>query len=96
MDKPTIIVTDEEVFQNLISDVKMIKEALGHGHQRDRGNEWITSHQVMKKLSISAKTLQTYRDRKILPFTQYASKILYRESDIETYLMSHYVPARKS
>ena len=42
--------------------------------------------EVCEKLYISPRTLQDYRDRKIIPYTQFAGKILYKVSDLERLL----------
>ncbi|KXA37456.1 helix-turn-helix domain-containing protein, partial [Prevotella corporis] len=39
---------------------------------------------------ISPRTLQDYRDRKIIPYTQFAGKILYKASDLERKLEENY------
>lgn len=38
----------------------------------------------------SPHTLQDYRDRKIIPYTQFAGKILYKASDLEWLLEEKY------
>ena len=41
-------------------------------------------------LYISPRTLQDYRDRKIIPYTQFAGKILYKASDLARILEENY------
>ena len=41
-------------------------------------------------LFVSPRTLQDYRDRGIIPYTQIAGKILYRLSDINRLLQENY------
>ena len=43
-----------------------------------------------ERLYISPRTLQDYRDRKIIPYTQFAGKILYKASDLEKMLEENY------
>lgn len=45
---------------------------------------------VYERLYISPRTLQDYRDRKIIPYTQFAGKILYKASDLEKMLEENY------
>lgn len=40
------------------------------------------------KLGITKRTLQSYRDKRILPFTTVGGKFFYRESDVAAYLQS--------
>lgn len=39
-------------------------------------------------LGMSKRTLQSYRDKRILPYTTVGGKFFYRESDIADYLQS--------
>lgn len=47
------------------------------------GELFLTGKEVCERLYISPRTLQDYRDRKIIPYTQIAGKILYKASDLE-------------
>jgi len=54
------------------------------------GELFLTGKEVCKRLYISPRTLQNYRDRKIIPYTQFAGKILYKASDLERMLEKNY------
>ena len=54
------------------------------------GEHFLTSKEVCERLYISPRTLQDYRDRRIIPYTQFAGKILYKESEIERILKNNY------
>ena len=54
------------------------------------GEHFLTSKEVCERLYISPRTLQDYRDRKIIPYTQFAGKILYKESDLERLVENNY------
>jgi hypothetical protein len=56
-------------------------------------NTWLNSEHVCLILKISVRTLVTYRQRGILPFSQIGRKIYYKASDIEEYLERHYIKA---
>ena len=43
-----------------------------------------------ERFDISPRTLQDYRDRKIIPYTPFAGKILYKASDLERILEENY------
>ena len=47
------------------------------------GELFLTGKEVCERLYISPRTLQDYRNRKIIPYTQFAGKILYKASDWE-------------
>ena len=54
------------------------------------GEHFLTGKKVCERLYISPRTLQDYRDRKIIPYTQFAGKILYKASDLEKILEENY------
>ena len=51
---------------------------------------FLTGKEVCERLYISPRTLQDYRDRKIIPYMQFAGKILYKASDLEKMLEENY------
>ena len=51
---------------------------------------FLTGKEVCERLYISPRTLQDYRDRKVIPYTQIAGKILYKASDLERILKMNY------
>ncbi|MFN8257716.1 MAG: helix-turn-helix domain-containing protein [Bacteroidales bacterium] len=59
-------------------------------------DKWLDIQEVCILLKISKRTLQSYRDNGVLPYSQIGSKIYYRASDIEEHLKSHYKPAYKN
>ena len=54
------------------------------------GEHFLTGKEVCKRLYISPRALQDYRDRRIIPYTQFAGKILYKASDLERMLEDRY------
>ena len=58
------------------------------------GELFLTGKEVCERLYISPRTLQDYRDRKIIPYTQFAGKILYKASDLERMLEENYKGSR--
>jgi len=50
------------------------------------GEHFLTSKEVCERLYISPRTLQDYRDKGIIPYMQFAGKILYKVSDWERLL----------
>ena len=82
---------DMQVVLSAISGVsKRIKE-VGQTHKPLFGGEhFLTGKEVCERLYISPRTLQDYRDRRIIPYTQFAGKILYKASDLEKMLKDNY------
>ena len=54
------------------------------------GELFLTGKEVCERLYISPRTLQDYRDRKVIPYTQFAGKILYKALDLEKMLEEGY------
>ena len=53
-------------------------------------DEWLDSKEVCSQLRISSRTIQNYRDRGIIPYSQFGSKIYYKRSDIQAHLEKNY------
>jgi len=51
---------------------------------------WLDIQGTCRLLKISKRTLQAYRDNRILPFSQIGGKIYFRADDIEALLNRHY------
>ena len=51
---------------------------------------WLDIQDACQLLKISKRTLQSYRDKGILPFSQYGGKIYFRANDIEDHLKRNY------
>lgn len=58
-------------------------------------NEWIEGYDVMKRLGISKRTLQTYRQEGLLPYSQVRGIYFYRNEDIDEMLKRHYIKGKK-
>ena len=54
------------------------------------GEVYLTGEEVCSQLRLSTRTLQEYRNARILPFYKIGGKILYKQSDIQTMLERHY------
>ena len=78
----------------LISGIKEMTKQLieiAETHRPLFGGEiYLTGREVCQRLFISPRTLQDYRDKGIIPYTQIAGKILYRLSDINQLLQENY------
>ena len=82
---------DMQVVLSAISGVsKRIKEVAQTHKPLFGGEHFLTGKEVCERLDISPRTLQDYRDKGIIPYTQFAGKILYKESEIERILKNNY------
>lgn len=62
--------------------------------QRDIGlKPWLDNQDVCLMLGITKRTLQTYRERGLIPFSRIRHKIFYRPEDVEKLLQSSSHPS---
>ena len=68
-----------------------IKIALARNRkQQPLSEHWLDIADVCNQLHISKRTLQSYRDNKVPPYSQIGGKIYFKSTDIEELLNSHY------
>ena len=81
--------------KQLISGIKGLTNRVRSIAQTHRplfeGEIYLTGREVCERLFLSPRTLQDYRDKSIIPYTQIAGKILYRMSDLQRILAENYV-----
>jgi predicted site-specific integrase-resolvase len=58
--------------------------------------DWIDSQDVMQKLHVSVRTLQSWRTNGLLPYSRINNKIYYRKSDILALLNKFYNARREA
>ena len=86
-----IAADDMQVVLSAISGVsKRIKEVAQTHKPLFGGEHFLTGKEVCERLYISPRTLQDYRDKRVIPYTQFTGKILYKASDLEKILMMNY------
>lgn len=54
---------------------------------------WVESEQARKMFGVCAKTWQTWRDRRVIPFSQFGRKIFYNLNDLNEFLRSRQIKA---
>lgn len=90
-----IISMDKRVFDDMAGRVESIEgkiERLCAGQKSPGMKRWFDNQDVCVILGISKRTLQTYREKGLLPFSQIRHKILYRPDDVEKLLQSSHHP----
>lgn len=70
---------------------KRIENILKNYRPVMNGEIYLSGSDICKLLHISKRTLQQYRDDKILPYIQIGGKIIYKETDILTVLEQNYI-----
>ncbi|WCG02261.1 helix-turn-helix domain-containing protein [Porphyromonas gingivalis] len=76
--------------KELISGIKEMTKRLKEIAETHRplfgGEIYLTGREISEHLFISPRTLQDYRDKGIIPYTQIAGKILYKVSELQNIL----------
>ena len=88
-----VITRETDFFADMISKIKTMETEI---ERMQSGNltcapKWLTSETVIKKLGISRRTLQTYRDKGILPYSVVIGKFFYNSKDIDDLMRDNYV-----
>jgi hypothetical protein len=65
----------DEMFDAIEKAIKQQKPAL-------TGERYMDNGEVCKVLHLAPRTLQEYRDKRVIPYIKLGGKILYRESDV--------------
>ncbi|MBW4867039.1 helix-turn-helix domain-containing protein [Prevotella salivae] len=85
---------DSDEMQVVLSALKGVSKRIKEVAQTHKplfgGEHFLAGKEVCERLYISPRTLQDYRDRGIIPYTQFAGKILYKASDLEKMLKDNY------
>lgn len=81
-----------ETFQLLYEKVEDIRQLLlKEKSDYPLQERWLDIADTCQLLNVSKRTLQNYRDKGILAYSQVAGKIYFKASDIEAHLKKHYV-----
>lgn len=80
------------VLDSIVSSVETIVE---HYKPHLNGERFLSNSEVSKKLNVSLRTLQEWRDTGMMPYIQIKGKIIYRQSDIEELLQKHHFESWK-
>ena len=80
----------KEFISSLDSMLNGIESIVKHYKPQLNGERFLSNNEVSKKLNVSLRTLQEWRDTGLIPFIQIKGKIIYRQSDIDKLLQKHY------
>lgn len=85
----TMVMLPQSVWEELQSSIQELKEMLREKTADEINGQWVESTEARKMLGVSAKTWQSYRDKRIIPFSQVGRKIYVRRKDLEDFLNRH-------
>ena len=80
----------KELISGIREMTKRLKEVAETHRPLFGGEIYLTGREICERLFISPRTLQDYRDKGVIPYTQIAGKIFYRLSDLEKILSERY------
>ncbi len=95
--KPTTLqfIPDEKL-NRIEQDIITIKELLKQKPEQSFKLNWIESKNVPPLLGISNRTWQSWRSKRIIPFSQFGSKIFVKLEDLNKLLESHMIETSKT
>lgn len=89
-----LITRDSDTTKLLFSSLDRVLEGVEYMAANYRpllaGERYLTGDEVCEMLHVSKRTLQDYRDTRLLGYVQLPGKIIYKESDIMTLLDKYY------
>lgn len=85
------VVIEEAKLEQVFSDLAEIKKELKSSKEESLVNQWIQSETARKMLGVCRKTWQDYRDRLVIPFSQFGRKIYIKKADLEAFMQKHYI-----
>lgn len=83
-----VVTIEKKTFEELtreVNEVISMAEGLLKKFKPAR-TEWLDHENVCMILSISKRTLQNYKDQKLIPYTRISRKSYFKFSDIENFL----------
>lgn len=74
--------------------MQTLENILRDKSEHEINSQWIESVKIPKLLGISQKTWQTYRDKRLIPFSQIGSKIFVKRADLDKFMKDHYIESK--
>ncbi len=90
-----LVTFESEAYKEIIRNINEIRSNLNNKGDNNTplSEPWLDIQETCQLLKISKRTLQSYRDNGVLPFSQIGGKIYFRAGDIEDHLKKHYIKA---
>lgn len=88
-----VITIESGAFAQIMEKLKNLEHKfieLKHDSELLLSEKWLDNQDVIMLLKISKRTLQSYRDQNVIPYSQFGSKIYYKATDIEKFLKKNY------
>ena len=81
-----VVTIEKKTYEAMMERFRILTakvDALCRECDEKRMGRWLDNQDVCQILNISLRTLQTYRDKHTLPYTQIGYKMYYKPEDIE-------------
>jgi hypothetical protein len=78
-----IIAIERRTFEQMIQSFENLTSRIKCLCGNNRIEQWLTNREACELLKISQRTLQSYRDTGMLPYSQIGHKCYYRVADVE-------------
>ena len=72
-------VVPQSFLDRLEEKIENLENILRDKSESEQNSQWIESVKIPKILGVSLKTWQTYRDKRLIPFSQIGSKIFVKK-----------------
>lgn len=76
-------------YKSIVDALSEIKAKLAEQPKKST-DDFIDNESFIKLMNISKRTAQTWRDTRVIAFSQIGGKIYYKNADVEEMLKSHY------
>lgn len=85
-----VITFSSDVFQHIMTRLDNMESYFKHVvKQQPLSEQWLDIDETCEFLKISKRTLQAYRDKGMLTFSQIGGKVYFSASAIEEHLQNH-------
>lgn len=81
--------TEQEPVDQLVKRLEVLIDKLPQNS--NPAETWLDISETARWLKVSPRTLQNYRDKGLLPYSQIGAKIYFLLKDLQEFLMNHYI-----
>ena len=85
-----IVIIERKTFDLLLESVKALTRKVDFLMEKSKDRslaKWMDSEDVCKALNLSKRSLQSLRDKDLLPCTQIGRKFYYKPADVEDFIL---------
>ena len=92
-----LITFESDAFKQITSQIADLSKKIDTNIRKQPLTDiWLDIQETCQLLKISKRTLQSYRDNKILDYSQISGKIYFMASDLDNHLRKHYTKTLKN